>query len=279
MVEDAFAYLGPLALRRPVPARVLFPYLPPGATSRTTYEGVPPLRGQYRFGPLKLVTRYPLGLLRYEKMFDDYAVLTVWPRLGRLIPGGLKLDERGELGLHRAERRKARLEADFYGLREWRSGDSRRWIHWRSTALRGQVVVRQFDEPRGQDLAILVDLWTGSGSAAGERVETAISLAASILAEACRRGGRRLALHVSGAETFVAQGWASHALMTEMLDALAVARARRRAFAGRFLPPPGRHPAAADRGRDRHAAARSGRRLPDGECLAGGPGRHGDYPA
>jgi len=229
VVEDAFQYQGPLAIRRPVPARVLFPYVPAGAACRTVYEGIPPVRGRYRFGPLRIVTRFPLGLMRYEKTIDDPALLIVWPRFGRLVPGGLQLEERGELGIHRAERRKARLEADFYGLRDWRSGDSRRWIHWRSTARRGQIVVRQFDESRSQDLAIFLDLWqpAGDDSAASERIETAISMAATILVETCRRGGRRLTLHVAGAEPFRQQGWASQALLREMLDALALARSRR----------------------------------------------------
>jgi uncharacterized protein (DUF58 family) len=229
VVEDAFGYQGPLAIRRPVPARVLFPFVPPGATCRTEYEGIPPVRGRYRFGPLRVVTRYPLGLMRYEKTIDDPAVLIVWPRFGRLVPGGLQLEEHGELGIHRAERRKARMEADFYGLRDWRSGDSRRWIHWRSTARRGQIVVRQFDESRSQDLAIFLDLWqpAGDDSAASQRIETAISLAASLLVETCRRGDRRLALHVAGAESYRQQGWASPALLREMLDALSLARSRR----------------------------------------------------
>ncbi len=228
VVEDVFQYQGPLAIRRPAPARVLFPYVHPGTTCRTTYEGIPPVRGRYRFGPLRVVTRYPMGLVSYEKIIDDPAVLIVWPRFGRLVPGGLQLDERGDLGIHRAERRKARMEADFYGLRDWRSGDSRRWIHWRSTARRGQIVVRQFDESRSQDLAVFVDLWqpAGDDSAAAERTETAISLAASILVETCRRGGRRLTLHVAGAESFDHQGWASQALLREMLDALSLAKSR-----------------------------------------------------
>ncbi len=228
VVEDVLRYEGPLTLRRPIPARVLFPYVPPGQTSRTTYEGLPPVRGRYRLGPIRLVTRYPLGLIRYEKTLAGETSLIVWPRIGRLTPGGLRLEERGELGIHRTERRKARLEADFYGLRDWRSGDSRRWIHWRSTARRGQVVVRQFDESRSQDLAIYVDLWqpADANAAARERIETAISLAASILIDACRRGGCRLALHLSGAESSQHQGWASQALLREMLDALSLARPR-----------------------------------------------------
>ena len=76
---------------RPVPARVLFPYVPPGETCRTKYEGLPPVRGRYRFGPVRVVTRFPLGLLRYEKTLERPAVLIVWPQIGRLVPEGLRL--------------------------------------------------------------------------------------------------------------------------------------------------------------------------------------------
>jgi uncharacterized protein (DUF58 family) len=229
LVDDAFQYRGPLTLRRPAPARVLFPFVPPGATCRAVYEGAPPVRGRYVFGPLRLSTRFPLGLMRYEKTIDDRQSLTVWPRMGRLTPDGLQLEQRSEMGSQRTERRQARREADFYGLRDWRSGDSRRWIHWRSTARRGQIVVRQFDESRSQDLLLLVDLWQPAGAdpAAGERVETAISFAASLLADTIRRGGRRLALETAGENIYRQQGWASQALLREMLDGLALAEPRR----------------------------------------------------
>jgi uncharacterized protein (DUF58 family) len=231
VVEDALYYAGPLVVRRPTPARVLFPYVPPRETSRAVYEGLPPVRGRYRFGPLRVVTRFPLGLVRYERTFDDVANLIVWPRFGRITPGGLGLDERSELGLQRTERRQARRQADFYGLRDWRSGDSRRWIHWRSTARRGQIVVRQFDESRSQDLAVFVDLWQppGENLAAREHVETAVSLAATVLADMCRRGGRRLALDLMAAEPFRLDGWASQSLLRGMLDALSLAQSHRAA--------------------------------------------------
>ena len=65
-------------------------------------------------------------------------------------------------GTHRRERRHG-TEGDFYGVREWRSGDSRRWIHWRSSARSGELVVRQFEQPRNRDVAVLLDLWQPRG--------------------------------------------------------------------------------------------------------------------
>ena len=36
---------------------------------------------------------------------------------------------------------------DLYGVREFRSGDALRRIHWRTSARRGQLVVREFEPP------------------------------------------------------------------------------------------------------------------------------------
>src|SRR6185295_12154455 len=79
-------------------------------------------------------------------------------------------------------RRRGLLEADFYGLRDWRAGDSRHWIHWRTSARRGALVVRQFEQRRSEDLALLVDLWQ-PGDANEQQmndVETAVAFVATV---------------------------------------------------------------------------------------------------
>ena len=42
--------------------RVIFPYVPAGHERKATYRGAMPRRGRYRFGPLRLSTRFPFGL-------------------------------------------------------------------------------------------------------------------------------------------------------------------------------------------------------------------------
>jgi uncharacterized protein (DUF58 family) len=116
-------------------------------------------------------------------------------------------------------------DAEFFGLREWRPGDSQRNIHWRTTARRGEVMVRQFEQRRNEDLLLLVDLWQSSSPDADEleRVEKAVSFAATAVVDLCRRGGGQLALGVVGAERSFARGAASQGLRDELLETLALA--------------------------------------------------------
>ena len=142
-------------------------------------------------GRCAVSTRFPLGLVRHSLLLSEQKELLVLPRLGTLHAGCLKLIREHEAGSQRMSRR-GLLEADFYGLREWRPGDSRRWIHWRTSARKGRIVVRQFEQRRSQNLALLVDLWQPADPSDEDlaRVETAVSLVATLIAEACRVSGR-----------------------------------------------------------------------------------------
>jgi uncharacterized protein (DUF58 family) len=119
------------------------------------------------------------------------------------------------------------VEGDFYGLRDWRSGDSRRWIHWRTSARRGTLAVRQFEQPRSQDVAILVELWHPQRPTEDQRenVELAISFAATVAEEVCRRGGSQLAVGTAGQQIEWKHGAGSRALLTEIMEQLALAEA------------------------------------------------------
>ena len=84
-------------------------------------------------------------------------------------------------------------------------GDSRRWIHWPSTARRGQIVVRQFDVARGHDVGLFLDLLGPPGGKTGadapgrpaRRNEIALSLAATLVWDICRLGGCRVLVVVA----------------------------------------------------------------------------------
>ena len=67
-------------------AAVLFPYVPAGEIRKGVYQGRIAGRGHYRFGPLRIATRFPFGLLRDRIALGSAASLTVLPRRGRLTP-------------------------------------------------------------------------------------------------------------------------------------------------------------------------------------------------
>ena len=209
-------------------AGVFFPRVSAGESRQTSYEGRLPRRGRYRFGPLRVSTRFPIGLVRHSLVLDDSAELLVHPKLGRLSPGWAKLIREHEAGSHRVSRR-GLLEADFYGLREWRPGDSRRWIHWRTSARKGSLIVRQFEQRRSQNLAVLVDLWQPADPTDDElaHVETAVSFVATLIADACRKPGGQLVLDLAAQELMHLSGPATPLFFREQMDALALVQAHR----------------------------------------------------
>jgi uncharacterized protein (DUF58 family) len=129
-----------------------------------------------------------------------------------------------------ADRRQRRPgpEGDFYGVREWRSGDSLRLMHWRSSARTGKFVVRQFEQPHNRDVVILMDLWLPKqpSSIQQENVELAISFAATVLTDLCRQGGSKVYLGVHDQQPRSLTGPASSALLQDMMNTLAVIEAQ-----------------------------------------------------
>jgi len=210
----------------PIRPGVLFPYVAAGESRAGVYRGRLAQRGRYCLGPLRLSTRFPFGLFSRAITFGQSDTLVVLPRLGRLTRHWAARRRRSLAGTHRRERRHG-PEGDFYGVRPWRSGDSRRWIHWRTSARVGELVVRQFEQPRNRDLAVLVDLWQPEQPAEEhlENVELAVSFAATVVADLCRQGESSVWLGTTGKPSESLRGSASVPLLQEALQRLAVAQA------------------------------------------------------
>jgi uncharacterized protein (DUF58 family) len=212
---------------KPIRASIFFPYVPAGESRKGTLRGRLPRRGRYRLGPLRISTRFPFGLLSRTITDGRTETLTVYPRLGRLTRAWAARRREAFAGTHRRERRHG-PEGDFYGVREWRPGDSRRWIHPRSSAKLGKLVVRQFEQPRNRDVAVLVDLWQPKKPGADhlENVELAVSFAATVVTDLCRKGGANLLLATDGDEPVYTSGPASTPLLNAAMQQLALAVGR-----------------------------------------------------
>ncbi|MCA9268719.1 MAG: DUF58 domain-containing protein [Planctomycetales bacterium] len=207
-------------------ADVFFPLVEAGRPQVQSYQGRLMQRGRYRFGPFFVSTRFPLGLVRRTATIDQVDELIVGPRPGRLKPRWRQVSQATLVGSG-SRARQGLVEGDFYGLRDWRSGDSRRWVHWRTTARRNKLTVRQFEQPHSQDIAILLDLWQPAtlGDAAQDNVELAVSFAASVVEEVCRRGQTRLGLGTAGASISWKFATASRAILSESMERLALVQA------------------------------------------------------
>jgi uncharacterized protein (DUF58 family) len=206
---------------------VLFPYAPAGQSRKGVYRGRLVERGHYRFGPLRASTRFPFGLFSRTITLGQPETLVVLPRLGRLTQGWAARRREALAGTDR-RRQQPGTEGDFYGVREWRSGDGLRLIHWRSSARAGKLVVRQFERPRSRDVAVVLDLWQPEPHSPEqvENVELAVSFAATVLADLCRKGGSNIFLGITNDKPECVGGPASSATLQRLMEQLALIEAR-----------------------------------------------------
>jgi uncharacterized protein (DUF58 family) len=210
----------------PVP-KVFFARVPGRERRRVRWQGPSPRRGKYRFRTMDLVTRSPFGLLERRVTTGEPDQLIVYPMIGQL-GRRWQLIQREAIETRRGQRHdRSAQQQEYHGLRDYRPGDSPRWIHWRTSARLGQPMIKEFEQQNEQDLAILIDPWLPRSKVTPEQresLEQAIQFAATVCLETCRHQGRRLLLGWTGPTPGVRQGPASVKLLHELLEQLAVMR-------------------------------------------------------
>jgi uncharacterized protein (DUF58 family) len=209
-------------------AGVLLARIPRRSTRSAHYQMRLMQRGKYTLGPLKLSTRFPLGLVERSRVFDQYDEILVHPRLGRISAAWKRDQLMAHELVHREDHRRGAFDDEFHGIREYRWGDNPRAIHWRTSARRNELMVREFHQSRDQNLVLLLELWQPQKPREIdlERVELAVSLAASICVEHMRRSGdSELSVLVDGAAPARWEGHSQPRNIESLLDMLALVQA------------------------------------------------------
>lgn len=206
---------------------VLFTRVPPRSQREASYEIRPAFRGLYEFGPVRVMSRFPLGLMERSFELGRVETLVVYPRIGRLLPRWRHAAESGELHSREERARVGISDDEFHRLREYRDGDNPRAIHWRTTARRNELTVREYQQSRRQDLLLAVDLHLPPRPQPAdlERVELAVAFAASVCVDQMQAAtDTQVELVVCGADGQppVAPGTLN---LTGLLERLALAQA------------------------------------------------------
>jgi len=144
-------------------------------------------RGRTLLRRIRLSTTFPFGLVRASRSFLRQAAVVVWPARGRLKR---QLLHHGAAETSSADPAPVQGGQDeFFGLRDYRSGDNPRWIHWRRSAMRRKPVVREMSRPVPEILWVVLDTHSPDlpGSAHGRR-ERMFRAAATIIDHAFSRG-------------------------------------------------------------------------------------------
>ncbi len=216
-------------------ARFLLAPLAPGEEARAAYRFPTDRRGRFEIGPLRATLTDPFGLASASRRLLGTEQVIVYPRVHDVVPppdiGGLDLDRD-----HPAVRARVESSGDFMTLREYAPGDDLRHVHWRSTARRGHLMMRQNETRRRAPVLLMLDVRPATHDRAS--FERAVEATASI-ATALDRAGRPFEVAWSTGTTIGAPGRRHLAYIMDELavvephgaDRLMIASTRRRSSA------------------------------------------------
>ncbi|MBN1444359.1 MAG: DUF58 domain-containing protein [Planctomycetes bacterium] len=202
--------------------RVLFEdRILPGECVERSYRAFCMLpRGIYSLGPTAVAVSDPFGWFQIRRSIPAERRLKVYPRIQRFgadRPLGVAVTHLLSDVTHRG----VGESAEFAMVREYRSGDPLRRIHWGLTAHLGNPVVREFARSTMGDLNIFLDACRSSlvGIGRSSSFEHSVKIAAGLAGSAIARG-HRIQLAVSGDPSLRLRPQSGAAQLQRILDVL-----------------------------------------------------------
>jgi uncharacterized protein (DUF58 family) len=169
-----------------------------GRVLRGRYEIVSAPRGRYRLDGAELIVRDPFGLAEARVAMDRADQMLVYPRVydleGLFTDGGTPGGERGRALLHRS------AGYDLHSIREHQQGESLRRVHWRSTARRRILMVKEMQDTPRDEACVLLDGEAAAvvGTAPDSTFDMQVRAAASLLRRMSDSGQRSsLVIHAA----------------------------------------------------------------------------------
>ncbi len=167
--------------------------LPQGAAYSLTYRVKGP-RGTYQFNNIHCTVREAFGLIKREIRIQKPARLSILPEVWSLRPIQIRPRRtRGFAGPIPSGKPGSGI--NFFGVREYHTGDPRRWINWRISArYPNSLFSNEFEQERIADVGLILDARqrtnvTGSNQSLFEHaVRATAALASTFLKDGNRVG-------------------------------------------------------------------------------------------
>jgi uncharacterized protein (DUF58 family) len=141
-----------------------------------------PRRGVFPNTEVTISSIAPYGLLQTARHLVIDGEITVYPRIYETdSPAGKGVDLISG-GRFRGGRRVS-SGTHFAGVRGWQTGDSIKQVHWGTTARRGELMVKDFEEELGGRVSLILDAASGDEVEVDNAVRAAGSIGAATLQE------------------------------------------------------------------------------------------------
>ena len=205
-------------------AETLLSQVPPGETAQARYRCWIYQRGIYRLGPATVNSRFPFGLVNSKIKVPTTQTIVVSPRPVVLTQRWKQLTSEVASGTASRQTHRNAGGGDFHRIREWQIGDQHRAIHWRSSAKRGDLMVKEYESDDQRRLCLVLDLW-GMENASNELEEQAVSFMASAISDLAKVQNSQSKIGLMGDETFVTEGRVDRQCLEQHLERLATLQA------------------------------------------------------
>lgn len=114
------------------------------------------VRGEFRLGPMEIATSDPFGFFMPKRQIDATERLIVYPAIVEIETFQLPM---GMLSGGEAQRYITQhVTTNAAGVRDYVPGDSINRIHWKSTARRQKLIVKEFELDPMVDIWVFLDL-------------------------------------------------------------------------------------------------------------------------
>jgi uncharacterized protein (DUF58 family) len=139
------------------------------------------VRGEFRLGPMSIISGDPFGLFLFPRLIPASSRVIVYPATVDVARFELPV---GMLSGGEAQRRRTHyVTTNAAGVRDYVTGDSYNRIHWKSTARKNRLIVKEFE------IDPLVDIWIFADFSANSLVEPYVERLGGTGAVIPRSGG------------------------------------------------------------------------------------------
>jgi uncharacterized protein (DUF58 family) len=131
--------------------------LQPQQISTSSYSLRPLMRGTLALAKTHIQFNSPLGLWSIRYWAGNASTAKVFPDFVAIANYAILATENhtSQMGIKKKQRRGAGME--FHQLREYRQGDSLRQLDWKATSRRQQLIARDYQDERDQQIVLMID--------------------------------------------------------------------------------------------------------------------------
>lgn len=158
--------------------QMLFPWF--RKTWRFSYQLNDAMRGEHHLSAVRIKTGDMFGFVEKEVIIPLEKKLLVYPKMLDLqVESAESLNENGGKAVHSWLNEPTHVTT---GVREYQQGDRFAWVDWKTTARRGQLMTKEFEQNQTKDLVVFADFTDEAA------FETVVSITASVLQFAVKKG-------------------------------------------------------------------------------------------